>query len=160
MAGARTRGGDPVEPVDAGAVLARYRRWLGRQPLSSRTRQVYLAQVSGYVQWLAGGEYGAAALAEPAVRDWAVRDYKRYLTRTRKWKPSSVNQALAAVDNFCRHRGLGRPEVKREKLPRVAPRALDADEQRRFLRAVERAPSARDRAIATVFFTPACGCPS
>ncbi|MGZ4618318.1 MAG: tyrosine-type recombinase/integrase, partial [Frankiaceae bacterium] len=30
-------------------------------------------------------------------------------------------------------------------------RALDADEQRRFLRTVERAPSARDRAIATLF---------
>ncbi len=145
-------GGEPVEPVDTRAVLSRYRRWLGRQPLSPRTRQVYQAQVSGYVRWLAGGEYGAAALSEPAVRDWAVRDYKRHLVRTRKWKPASVNQALAAIDNFCRQLGLGRPEVKREQLPRVAPRALDADEQRRFLRAVERAPAARDRAIATVFF--------
>lgn len=152
MARARTRDADPVEPVDARAVLARYRRWLGRQPLSPRTRQVYQAQVTGYVQWLAGGEYGAAALREPAVRDWAVRDYKRHLTRARKWKPTSVNQALAAIDNFCRQLGLGRPEVKREQLPRVAPRALGADEQRRFLRAVESAPVARDRAIATVFF--------
>ena len=123
---ARKGAGEPVEPVDARAVLARYRRWLGRQPLASRTRQVYLAQVTAYVQWLAGGEHGAAALREPAVRDWAVRDYKRHLSRTRKLKPASVNQALAAIDNFCRHLGLGRPEVKREKLPRVAPRALDA----------------------------------
>jgi len=149
---ARKGAGEPVEAVDARAVLARYRRWLGRQPLASRTRQVYLAQVTAYVQWLAGGEHGGAALREPAVRDWAVRDYKRHLSRTRKLKPASVNQALAAIDNFCRQLGLGRPEVKREKLPRVAPRALDADEQRRFLRAVERAPSARNRAIATVFF--------
>jgi integrase/recombinase XerC len=47
---------------------------------------------------------------------------------------------------------MGRPEVAREELAQVAPRALEEDDQRVFLRAVERTPSARDRAIATVFF--------
>src|SRR5664280_3671026 len=42
--------------------------------------------------------------------------------------------------------------VAREELARVAPRALAKADQRRFLRAVEGCPSARDRAIATVFF--------
>jgi integrase/recombinase XerC len=62
-----------------------------------------------------------------------------------------VNQALAAIDNFYRSLNLGRPEVAREDLPQLAPRALDEAEQRAWLRAVERCPSARDRAIATVF---------
>jgi integrase/recombinase XerC len=42
--------------------------------------------------------------------------------------------------------------VKREELARLAPRSLAGPEQRRFLRAVQACPSARDRAIGTVFF--------
>ena len=140
------------EEVDAGAVVGKYRSWLRRQPLAERSREAYLAQVSGFVSWLAGSEHGGQALWEPSVRDWAVRDYKRYLKKSRRQAPASVNQALAAIDNFYRSLGQGRPEVKREELPRVAPRSLSEAEQRRFLRAVEACPSARDRAIGTVFF--------
>jgi integrase/recombinase XerC len=50
------------------------------------------------------------------------------------------------VDSFYRYLGLGSATVRREELPAAAPRALDADEQRRLLREAERA-SARDRAI-------------
>ena len=39
--------------------------------------------------------------------------------------------------------------MDREQLPQVSPRALDESEQRMLLRAVERCPSARDRAIIT-----------
>ena len=42
--------------------------------------------------------------------------------------------------------------MAREELAQVAPRALAEADQRRFLRAVEGCPLARDRAIATVFF--------
>ena len=44
---------------------------------------------------------------------------------------------------------MGSPNVDREQLPQVSPRALDESEQRMLLRAVERCPSARDRAIIT-----------
>jgi integrase/recombinase XerC len=57
-----------------------------------------------------------------------------------------VNLALAAVDSFYRYLGLGSATVRREELPAAAPRALDADEQRRLLREAERA-SSRDRAL-------------
>jgi integrase/recombinase XerC len=133
-------------------VLSGYAPWLQRQPLAKRSREAYLAQVKGFVSWLAGSEHGAQALSEEHVRDWAVRDYKRYVKTTKKWAPTSVNQALAAIDNFYRSLSVGRPDVAREKLPQVAPRALPEADQRSFLRAVERRPSARDRAIATVFF--------
>jgi site-specific recombinase XerD len=140
------------KPVDADAVVAEYEAWLGRQPLASRSRDAYRAQVRSFVAWLAGSEHGGQALAEPSVRDWAVRDYKRHVKTAQHWAPASVNQALAAIDNFYRSLGAGRPEVPREELAQVAPRALEEAEQRRFLRAVEGCPSARDRAIATVFF--------
>ena len=45
---------------------------------------------------------------------------------------------------------MGRPDVAREQLPQVAPRALGESEQRTLLRAVERLLSVRDRAIVTI----------
>lgn len=140
------------EAVDADALIATYRAWLARQALATRSRDAYAAQVARFLGWLVTSEHGARALSDPHVRDWAVRDYKRHVKGEARWAPSSVNQALAAIDNFYRSLGGGRPEVPREDLPQLAPRALAESEQRRFLRAVEASPSPRDRAIATVFF--------
>ena len=147
----RARSAAPVE-VDPDKVVIRYGRWLAGQPLAERTRDAYLAQVRAFVGWLVVSDRGGQALVEPRERDLAVRDYKRYVKTKKKWAPTSVNQALAAIDNFYRSLSLGRPEVAREGLAQVAPRALEVDEQRAFLRAVERCPSVRDRAIATLFF--------
>jgi len=141
----------PPRPLDAEAVRNAFAAWLARQPLSGRTRDAYSAQAGAYLAWLAGSEHAAQALNAEAARDWAVRDYKRVM-KSRRLKPTTVNQALAAIDALYRSLGMGRPDVKREGLAQVAPRALAEDAQRRFLRAVERCPSARDRAIATVFF--------
>jgi len=151
---ARSKRAAPPERVglDAEGVEATYAAWLGRQPLAERSRDAYRAQVRGFVTWLAASEHGAAALSDTAVRDWAVRDYKRHVKTAKRWSPASVNQALAAIDNFYRSLAAGRPEVAREELAQVAPRSLDEGDQRRFLRIVEASPSPRDRAMATVFF--------
>jgi len=90
------------QDIDVDAVLATYGGWLKRQPLAARSREAYLAQVRDFVAWLAGSEHGAKALADPHVRDWAVRDYKRFAKTTKRWGPASVNQALAAIDNLGR----------------------------------------------------------
>ena len=78
-----------------------------------------------------------------------MRDYKRHLKAVERWKPASVNLALAALDSLYTQLGLGRPVVRREDLPARAPRALSEEQQRRLLRMCDRA-SARDRAIAVV----------
>lgn len=150
---ARAKKAAPREPegVEAEAALA-YADWLKRQPLATRSREAYLAQVRAFLNWLAGSEHGPQALVDPHVRDWAVRDYKRHVKTTKRWAPASVNQALAAIDNFYRSLAAGRPEVLREELAQVAPRSLKEADQRRFLRIVEASPSPRDRAMATVFF--------
>jgi len=140
------------EGVEAEAALATYAGWLKRQPLATRSREAYLAQVRAFLTWLAGSEHGPQALVDPHVRDWAVRDYKRHVKTAKRWAPASVNQALAAIDNFYRSLAAGRPEVLREELVQVAPRSLGEADQRRFLRIVETSPSPRDRAMATVFF--------
>jgi integrase/recombinase XerC len=133
--------------------LAAYEQWLARQPLSTHTRRTYLTQVNRYCTYLSTlhWEYGHP-LREPYARDYAVRDYKTALKVAHLAKPSSVNLALAAVDHFYRFLELPTPQVAREDLPAQAPRALEPPEQKRFLRAVERCSSARDRAIVLLLF--------
>lgn len=72
------------------------------------------------------------------------------MKQSRGLGPASVNQALAAMDNLFRFLGLGAAIVRREELPRAAPRALELDQQRALLRAAEES-TARDRAIVALF---------
>ena len=99
--------------------------------------------------WLTEGVDTQAVGADPLVdrraRDYAARDFKRFLKLERGLGPASVKLALAA-DHLYGHLGLDRANGRREELPRVAPRALDRDEQRRLLRAIEHA-EVRDRAL-------------
>jgi site-specific recombinase XerD len=137
---------DGVEGARA-EVLDGYLAWLGRRPLAARSRDAYGHQVRRFLVWLGDrSPVDGDPLIDKASRDWAVRDYKRHLKAVERWKPSSVNLALAALDSFYTQLGLGRPVVRREELPAKAPRALSEEQQRRLLRIAERAP-ARDRAI-------------
>jgi integrase len=132
------------------AVLEGYLSWLEGRPLAARSRQAYAHQVRRYLLWLGDrSPVDGDPLADGDARDWAVRDYKRHLKAVERWKPASVNLALAALDSLYTQLGLGRPVVRREDLPASAPRALSEEQQRRLLRMCERA-SARDRAIVVV----------
>ncbi len=131
-------------------MLTGYVSWLEGRPLAARSRQAYGHQVRRYLAWLGDrSPVDGDPLADGAARDWAVRDYKRHLKAVERWKPASVNLALAALESFYTQLGLGRPVVRREELPASAPRALSEEQQRRLLRMAERR-SARDRAIVVV----------
>jgi len=136
-----------LEVAELPELLERYEVWLERQPLSERTRREYARQVTGFAEWLgADPARGADSLADSFARDYTVRDFKRHLKVEHRWSPASVNLALAAVDHFFRFVGLGAADVKRERLPQAAPRALERAELLAFVRAAGRA-AARDRAI-------------
>ncbi len=133
--------------------LRAYDIWLDRQPLASNTRNAYRLQVHQYGAYLAQRPAEEDdPLSQAFARDYAVRDYKIYLKTERKVKPTSVNLALAAIDHFYQFLGGDRPKVQREDLPEQSPRALKPEEQTAFLRAVERTPTLRDRAIARLLF--------
>ena len=136
---------DPVEQ------LAGYERWLETQPLAVSTRRAYRGHARRFVEFLASwpGE-GGDPLTDAHARDYAVRDFKSHLKTVRRAKPASVNLALAAIDHFYRYLGAGRPDVRREELAQAAPRALSPEQLQRFMRAVERCESLRDRAIAVL----------
>ncbi|HBE25048.1 MAG TPA: integrase [Ktedonobacter sp.] len=133
--------------------LTAYDAWLDRQPLAAKTRIAYRLQVHQYGTYLAQRPATADdPLRTPFARDYAVRDYKTYLKTVRQAKPTSVNLALAAIDHFHQFIGNDRPHVQRESLPAQAPRALKPEEQKAFLRAIERTSSLRDKAIAELLF--------
>jgi site-specific recombinase XerD len=121
--------------------LTAYDAWLDRQPLAAKTRVAYRFQVHQYGAYLAQRPPTADdPLRTPFACDYAVRDYKTYLKTERQAKPTSVNLALAAIDHFHQFIGNDRPQVSRENLPALAPRALKPEEQKAFLRAAERTP--------------------
>src|SRR3954465_9898293 len=137
--------------------LGRYLKDLEGQPLAMRTREAYAAHVSAYAAWLAKRPGAERALREPRARDHAARDFKRHLKLERRWAPSSVNLALAAIDHFNRFLGLGAAVVAREQVAQAAPRALDEADQRALLRAAE-SPGRVIGRSSWCCCIPRCGC--
>jgi site-specific recombinase XerD len=129
------------------AMLNDYETHLSRLPLSEHTRRNYLVRVKRYLAWLEGTPEGGKALTNGVERDFAVREFKNHLLQTGS-SANTVNAILAAVDNLYLYIGLGRARVTRQELPKLAPRSLEPEEQKRFLKAVAMSSSARNRAIA------------
>lgn len=147
------RGRAPIDlPEPLAAVLDAYTAALAAAPLSAQTRRTYASKVRQYLAWLAVATTDADPLHSSDGRDWAVRDYRTHLQATLKRQPATVNNALAAVDDFYLRSGLGRAEAVRVDLPTTAPRGLGQRAQIRYLRAVSARPSPRDQALALIPF--------
>jgi len=139
-------------PTPYAAVLDDYAAALRTAPLSEQTRRTYASKVRQFLAWLAGADLDADPLTGADGRDWAVRDYRTHLQTVLKRSPATVNNALAAVDDFYIRLGLGPASAARVEITAAAPRALDARAQLRYLREVQRCPSPRDQALALVPF--------
>lgn len=135
---------------DLATVLSEYTAKLASAPLSAQTRRTYTTKVRQYLVWLQTADTTGDPLREPAARDWAVRDYRRHLNIISKRAPATVNNALAAIDDFYTRWGLGPARAKRADLPTTAPRALTRRATVAFLREAERWPSPRDKAVALI----------
>jgi site-specific recombinase XerD len=141
-----------VLPTPYNAMLDEYAGALRSAPLSDQTRRTYTSKVRQYLAWLADADLDDDPLAGPDGRDWAVRDYRTHLQAVLKRSPATVNNALAAVDDFYIRHGLGPASAARIEISPTAPRALDHRAQLRYLRAVQARPSPRDQALALVPF--------
>lgn len=142
-----TQFSQPADAFDA------YVQWLAYQPLAPNTQRTYRTQGRQFCIFLSETpSLHSDPLRDPHARNYAVRDYKVFLKTKKKRQPATVNLALAAIDHFYRFLHMTAADVGREELPQQAPRALGLDEQVHFLRAVERCPSARDRAVALLLF--------
>jgi site-specific recombinase XerD len=150
---ARRRGRAAVDlPASEAAVLHDYTEALRSAPLSDQTRRTYASKVRQFLAWLASAGLDSDPLTSTDGRDWAVRDYRTHLQAVLKRSPATVNNALAAVDDFYIRRGTGPASAVRVEIPAAAPRALDKRAQLRYLRAAQACPSPRDQALALVPF--------
>lgn len=129
-----------------------YTAALAAAALSAQTRRTYTSKARQYLAWLANTGTDGDPLHSPDGRDWAVRDYRTHLQAVLKRRPATVNNALAAVDDFYLRSGLGPAKAVRLDLPTTAPRALNTRAQTRYLRAVHASPSPRDQALALMPF--------
>jgi len=153
LVGPPRRGRAPVSlPAGLAAAHAAYTAALARAPLSAETRRTYASKVRGYLAWLDGADVDGDPLTDPAARDWAVRDYRTHLAAVLKRGNATVNNALAAVDDFYTRHGLGPAAAERLDLPAVAPRALEGRAVLRWLRAANAVDSVRDRVLALTPF--------
>ena len=143
-------------PADLAELLTGYAAALADAPLADDTRRTYLSRVRMFLAWIDSGQgrrrFQDDPLTLPKARDWAVRDYRRWLLRDGPVKRSVVyaNSALTAIDDFYLRLGLGKASIDRDDLPRTAPRALEERARIRWLRAVEACLSPRDRALALI----------
>lgn len=153
---AKADGGAPLLSVERTAALAGYQRTLATAPLSAGSRAKYVARVRGFLAWLDTTDYAPEVdgdpLTEPAARDGAVRDWRAWAKTVARLRATTINNTLAAVDDFYIRRGLGPARARREPLPRHAPQALGRRELLRYLRAVEHCGSARDTVVALLPF--------
>lgn len=150
---------DAGAPTDAEAALLErveaWVAWLGRTGLAAATKRSYTRQIRVFTVWivdeLAPADL-ADVIADPHVRDYVVRDYRRHLLTGPKLAPKSVDAALTAIAAWYEWLGLGRPDVAltAPRTDQSAPRALTEDQLRRVLRAAERA-GPRDHAIIEIF---------
>jgi len=71
---------------------------------------------------------------------------------TARLQPATINNTLAAIDDFYSRRGLGSAIARREALPRRAPKAVGSRDITRYLRGVEHCGSARNVVVALLPF--------
>jgi integrase/recombinase XerC len=131
--------------------FSKYQAWLDKQPLSDHSKRAYRSRLNHFLGYLGSSDDDYRdPFKDETERDYILKDYKKFLKQKHKASPSSVNAALAACDHFYQFLGLSKTKVKREDLPAEAPRALTKDEQKKLIRAAERARRSKDRAVITL----------
>jgi integrase/recombinase XerC len=66
-------------PPTLAAAHAQYVAALAKAPLSDESRRTYASKVRQFLAWLDTADVDGEPLADPAPRDWAVRDYRIHL---------------------------------------------------------------------------------
>lgn len=134
-----------IDQTTAADALAALDRHLGRCKLADNTAAAYRRQARAYVEWLSGRPH-PDAFADDIGAEGAVTAWRRELLAGGA-KPSSVNQALAAVSLMYEKGCRIRIKVKRARVGRAgAPKALTRAEEAALRRAAKRRGT-RDAAI-------------
>jgi hypothetical protein len=112
-------------PVELATELARYQHALARAPLTGAARLTYIARVRGFLAWLAAtrwprGQTGADPLQDRAALDAAMRDWRAWAMSVGRQTPVTINNTLAAIEDFYSRRRLGAATARQQPLSRPA----------------------------------------
>lgn len=140
------------EPV---VLAAAYGRWIERTGLADLTKDAYHREVRNFTTWLAQQtkHVPAEVFTDPHARDYAVRDYRRWMLTERKRAPKGIDLALTSLGSLFGWLGLGPADVKLVAgRARGKPKGLSEDQVRDVLRAAQRR-TVRDHALVAVAVT-------
>lgn len=119
--------------------------------LNTNTARAYREDLQDFSRFFA--DTNGEELAPGRVTSIDLKEYQAHMLRNRGLKPATVNRRIAAIRSWlrwCQDQGdieaLPRWPKRAAEVQR-APKALSKREQDRFLRAVEREGSARDKAL-------------
>lgn len=138
-----------ADAQDTVSAFAAFEERTGHSPATKRS---YIGEARQFALWLAQQDMHQPAdvFTDPHARNFAVRDYKRWMLTEKDREPKGVDTALTAVDALFRWLNLGPAEVKRaSSRQQTAPKALEEDQVRALMRAAERR-GPRDRALVAI----------
>ena len=141
--------------ADPAATAAAYDRYVRGVGLADLTKDAYSREVRNFTTWLADQTKHdpADVFTNPDARDYAARDYRRWMLTERKRAPKGVDLALTSLGSLFGWIGLGPANVKlvagRE---RGKPKGLSEEQVRDTMRAAQRR-GVRDHALVAVALT-------
>jgi len=127
-------------------LLDGFKSCLNSQSMATHTQRAYVSRVRKFLSYV--NEQGSA----PAQNDgnaWhqQVNGYINQMKNVEAASQNTVNNVITAVEKYIEYLGADMPRVARESWPKSAPRPLSDEEERRFVEAIYRHRSAKDRAI-------------
>jgi len=131
--------------------LGPYRRWLEQCGMTPSTVRIYVSLVKRFLEFLPYSSPGEQALRAAEPLEAAIDEYVSLLRQTNA-KAMSVNGNINALKSFARFLNFPIAPIERERSVKRRLDILTLEEQMRFLRCVEKQPSARDRALCLVIF--------
>lgn len=136
--------------------FVQYEAWLGKQKLSEHTKRAYKSRLNHFLVFLATATTDYSnVLHDSRARTRAVEGYKRYLLDDLDASPNSINTTLSSIDHFYKFLGLETTGATREDSQKSTPQALTSEELNRFLYAVQRTASSKQRLLALLLLRTA-----
>jgi site-specific recombinase XerD len=135
--------------------LTGYKFWLKEQGIAEATQRAYGSRVRQFLSHLEGEHKTLEEIKEERGFLKAIFDYCMYLKETVKMRAGTLNNSLTAAESFAKYLGFSNLNLTalRESTDMSLGRTLSSEETSRFLEAVERRYSLRDKAIAMLFLS-------
>lgn len=138
-----------ILPPQLTEVITNYGEKLNEKKLSQHTKRAYISRNKKFLSYLYETE-GMVALSIPDTMKWSdiIMRYKETLKNDHQASHNSINNSLTAIEDMMSFAGIEIGNVERETWPKSTPKSLSREEQERFVNAIFRTKSTKDKAIA------------